>query len=63
MILYMPYPAFLIAGIGFAGYGIYNIIYGGKARDIAIQLGVGFGVIAVTVLVWIFYRKNMGNDK
>jgi len=51
--------AFLIAGLGFAGYGIANLVNGGKARDIVVQLCVGAGVTVVTVLVWIFYRKHL----
>ena len=55
---------FLIAGLGFVGYGISNIVENtGKTKDIAIQIGIGAAVSVVSVLVWIFFRKNLNNAK
>lgn len=54
---------FLIAGLGFAGYGISNIAEGGKVKDIVTQIVVGLVVSAVSVCIWLFFRKNLNNDK
>ena len=53
---------FLLAGIGFFGYGIRNLIVGeGKTKDIITQIAAGAGLTAVTVVVWLIYRKNAKN--
>ncbi len=52
---------FLIAGLGFMGSGITGAIGEGKAR--VIQVVVGLAVSVVSVAVWLFFRKNYGNDK
>ena len=55
---------FLIAGLGFVGYGISNIFEEtGKTKDIITQIGIGAGVSIVSVLVWVFFRKNLNNEK
>ncbi len=55
---------FLIAGLGFVGYGISNIFEdAAKTKDIVIQIGIGSAVSVISVLVWIFFRKNLNNDK
>ena len=54
---------FLIAGLGFVGYGISNIADGGKVKDIVTQICVGAAVSLVSILVWIFFRKNLNNEK
>lgn len=53
---------FLLAGLGFFGYGIRNLIAGeGKTKDIITQIAVGAGTTAVTIIVWLVYRKNANN--
>ncbi|MCR5768899.1 MAG: hypothetical protein K6G45_10475 [Lachnospiraceae bacterium] len=52
---------FLVAGLGFAGCGIAGVIGDGSAR--VVQTVVGIAVSAVSVAVWLFYRKNYSNDK
>ena len=54
---------FLIAGIGFAGYGVSNIINGGKIKDIVTQIVVGLVVSVASIGVWLFFKKNLNNEK
>jgi len=54
---------FLVAGLGFAGYGVSNIFDGGKVKDIVVQIVVGLLVSAASVGVWFFFKKNLNNDK
>ncbi|MCR5686124.1 MAG: hypothetical protein K6G81_12065 [Lachnospiraceae bacterium] len=49
---------FLIAGLGFVGYGITTAVDGGAVKDVITQIAVGIGVTAVTVAVWIIFRKS-----
>lgn len=51
---------FLLAGIGFIGYGISSILSGAGISEIAIQIGAGAGITAVTVAVWLVFRKHLG---
>ena len=50
---------FLIAGIGFIGYGITNALGGGDAHDVAVQIAAGCGITIITVAVWIIFRKSI----
>ncbi|MCR5324935.1 MAG: hypothetical protein K6E85_16890 [Lachnospiraceae bacterium] len=52
---------FLIVGLGFAGCGIAGVIGTGKTR--VYQTIIGLAVSAVSVIVWIFFRKNYNNDR
>ena len=52
---------FLIAGLGFAGCGIAGVIGDGSAR--VIQTVVGIAVSAVSIGVWLFFRKNFNSDR
>ena len=52
---------FLVVGLGFAGCGIAGVIGTGKAR--VIQTVIGLAVSAVSIIVWVFFRKNYNNEK
>lgn len=52
---------FLIVGLGFAGCGIAGVIGTGKTR--VIQTIIGLAVSAVSIAVWLFFRKNYSNEK
>ena len=48
---------FLLAGLGFMAYGITNCFDEGFTKNVLIQIFAGFGISAVTVLVWIGFRR------
>ena len=54
---------FLIVGLAFLGYGVYNIINAGKTKDIIIQLVAGAVITVVSLFVWRIFHRNLHNDE
>jgi len=59
---------FLIVGLSFLGFGIYNIFDGdpkgmGSTKNIIIMIVLGIVVTVATVFVWRIFHKNLHNDE
>ena len=55
---------FLIVGLGFLGFGIYNFIVDEyEVKNRIIMIVVGLVVTAVDVFVWRMFHRNLHNDE
>ena len=55
---------FLIVGLGFLGFGIYNCIAGEyTVKNRIIMIIVGVVVTVIDVFVWRIFRRNLHNDE